>query len=1066
MTAGWKTASTRLEALAHVLAVRGRTVAALGVVALLAASVLQRIDLALSAAHLSGGAAGGVGGIASPARFGSTETALRIAAGWAGYQDSLPPGVRSVPGLLAVYLAADLVLMSAVTALLLLWWSRALRSSTDRVRATSPRSAARSAARALADAVRWAWVPVALYLPADVVETALATGWWRDLNPFWARAIAIASVTKWVALLLAAVPLLLVEISLARNGRERFYLPVRGELVVAGLLVAAFLALSGDLGLQVDDLLIRAVEDLRLAVWATLFAAVCGAALNLGGRLRLRGYRKAPAARALGGWWLTGVLALGIGALLAGIFVPQGHQFARWTGSWHLLAVLGGLLVVFALTSLPKRVRQFKEASRDRHDPNRRAAMTAAAAPWLDLLAAVPLLVLALAVTRAATSQAASGKRLPGQRVSLLPVQWSQIPQAVRMTVWVAVLLLLAWFLVTTLRRVAERMNRRGTGASGGWGFTSLISGAVGFGLLGWQPGPLARIGALGAPGLIFLFATLLALVLTGLVWLGDVIPVRGSLAVLGLRRIPWIALMLSLTVAASLVDREGVYYDALTQKDRDLTAPVAGQEPTAPLIEATEAFTAWTHLNAAEAVATGAGRPTVSLVFVAAAGGGIKAAYWTAAGMSCAFGDTCGHQDVTGRVFLASGVSGSSLGLAAVRGHRSQPIGKHPRRGDQPWYDNALDGDFVSPSVAAFLFRDLPNSLFRLPFPELNRASALQDAWEAKVPGLDQPFYRPGGSGPTRLPFLALTGTSVEDGCRLSVSNIQMAPAAEAEATPSLCAGDDAVVDPGRGPRTYPVRDAAQYLCDRVFDERTTDTRVPHNIRLSTAALLSARFPYVSPSGDLARCGSLVKQSSRDLVASTEHTYVVDGGLFDNSGATAINQVWEEIESAVDKQNGTPGLPCVVPRLLVLDNHFDPQEAAVTAQRPLQATAPPSARDRVYDLRSSLPLARAEANIRDAAAAALLRCKLVTGKDEAQRRLEQDPAVVQLHPVQRPGSKAPLGWTLSGWSRADMTRQLTEVNCPQLRQVWAWFPDSAGRQSTLCRTVSVAASGTRPSVS
>src|SRR5690606_139802 len=49
-------------------------------------------------------------------------------------------------------------------------------------------------------------------------------------------------------------------------------------------------------------------------------------------------------------------------------------------------------------------------------------------------------------------------------------------------------------------------------------------------------------------------------------------------------------------------------------------------------------------------------------------------------------------------------------------------------------------------------------------------------------------------------------------------------------------------------------------------------------DMRLSTAVVLGARFPYVSPAGRI------------------ENNYFVDGGYFDNSGAGAVHEMLQQL--------------------------------------------------------------------------------------------------------------------------------------------------------------------------
>ena len=184
--------------------------------------------------------------------------------------------------------------------------------------------------------------------------------------------------------------------------------------------------------------------------------------------------------------------------------------------------------------------------------------------------------------------------------------------------------------------------------------------------------------------------------------------------------------------------------------------------------------------------------REAVPLVLVAAEGGGIRAAYWTARALDCAIDadyDSCGFVPEgdpgdPGSVFAASGVSGGSLGLvaydAAVRG-----------REQGNWADVRLGDDFVAATGAWMLFADLPNALIKLDF-EPDRAGVLERAWQrrlghavAAAAGLFA-TYR----SDNRSPLLLLNGTSVQDGCRVNTSVLD-ADVEEAETGKALRARD-----------------------------------------------------------------------------------------------------------------------------------------------------------------------------------------------------------------------------------------------------------------------------------
>ena len=118
------------------------------------------------------------------------------------------------------------------------------------------------------------------------------------------------------------------------------------------------------------------------------------------------------------------------------------------------------------------------------------------------------------------------------------------------------------------------------------------------------------------------------------------------------------------------------------------------------------------------------------------------------------------------------------------------------------------------------------------------------------------------------------LNGTSVQDGCRVNTSVLDV-DVEEAETGKALRARDCLSMDAFAAAST-PNADgfalaATHDIADLLCEDR--------DLRLSTAALLSARFPWVSPAGRVVRCGTAFA------------TYVVDGGYFDTSAASPLQK-------------------------------------------------------------------------------------------------------------------------------------------------------------------------------
>jgi hypothetical protein len=254
-------------------------------------------------------------------------------------------------------------------------------------------------------------------------------------------------------------------------------------------------------------------------------------------------------------------------------------------------------------------------------------------------------------------------------------------------------------------------------------------------------------------------------------------------------------------------------------------------------------------------------------VIVVATAGGGIRAAVWTATVLgelqdrNPAFAD---------HVFAISGVSGGSLGAAVFDGLVKCGTTGHHRVLAQ----KILAHDFLSPTLAYLLFPDLVQQFLPCRIGLFgDRATALEQGWESawrRTMGNDlfsADFYSLWrGNDGRSVPSLFLNGTSVENGQRMVVCNVQL--------------------------------DGSFVMAEDVNAQLTNA-----NIRLSTAVDMSTRFSYVSPSGRF-----------------NDGSHVVDGGYFENSGTATVMDILDAIELA-DFGNTNPPVQIVI----VISN--DPHE-------------------------------------------------------------------------------------------------------------------------------------------
>ena len=219
--------------------------------------------------------------------------------------------------------------------------------------------------------------------------------------------------------------------------------------------------------------------------------------------------------------------------------------------------------------------------------------------------------------------------------------------------------------------------------------------------------------------------------------------------------------------------------------------------------------------------------------VVVATEGGGIRAAYWTAA-MLAALQDT--DPTFASRIYAISSVSGGSVGAAVF-----DALAAAPPANFRNTAGDILSDDALAPALARMLYPDLVQRLLPVVLPGADRGAALEESWVASVKArapassfllrrLDERFWVD-----EHLPRLFLNTTWVETGKRVVLAY------------------------PNVGPACVDTEDG-----DRLADFSVAD-----------AVLTSARFAYVSPAVTVPGTGG-----------GGAWGHLVDGGYFENSGA------------------------------------------------------------------------------------------------------------------------------------------------------------------------------------
>jgi hypothetical protein len=538
----------------------------------------------------------------------------------------------------------------------------------------------------------------------------------------------------------------------------------------------------------------------------------------------------------------------------------------------------------------------------------------------------------------------------------------------------------------------------------------------------------------------------------------------------LGMQQLPIVALIFIAWALIGLIKWPAEIHDARVIDPR-VAAPGTEYQPRPSLAGA---FARWV---AAQPELAGPGTDPLPLVVVATHGGGIRAAYWTALALDCIVGvstegttlkpedpATCDakrrsaaeQRRAARRIFLASGVSGGALGLYAYAEKLLRNDGSlGPER---KWVSNNLGGDFAADTMGWALFHDVPNHFFAVRSRRggicrvhlhlggrqcltQDRGAVIEEAFDRhNAPGTtnglryvwdlraspDRADRRRGESVPLLIMNSTVTGGKTR--ATNSAANLSDWPGPERSQ-----------LGPGNLVDTRPVAgtpDVSDALC------RGKD------MRLSTAAMLAARFPFVSPSGRIAGACLLDKEDARQSRAACARTSpscemrLVDGGYAENSGLLTVELLLPSLRALVIRHNADRSQRPIAIVLVELDNHY---RATING-----ATAAKGATDQTF-----VPL---ETSFGAHGAAEML-------ARAAAYRVTRDGCTITISPGLHPGLLAPLGWELSADAQKDLKAGLvrarpTEADDPgravrRLRLLQQWLGDEPplvmGRPLTDC---------------
>jgi hypothetical protein len=320
--------------------------------------------------------------------------------------------------------------------------------------------------------------------------------------------------------------------------------------------------------------------------------------------------------------------------------------------------------------------------------------------------------------------------------------------------------------------------------------------------------------------------------------------------------------------------------------------------------------------------------------IIVAAAGGASRAGFFTAS----VLGQLLDHVVPSGqsrdganpawagqRLFALSTVSGSSVAavmtvaaMAASGGDHKQPCrskagqlwfgGASPFTSEtMDWRDcleNLMAGDFITPVFVGLMFHDSVRFL-RLPDRglllenafEKHFANSLDEAATAhcdRRSALECPFMSLRPTEDRWLPLLVLNGTSVGTGQRILTTALDNTyKPTERCAYPAQDGGCHIFVS------AFRFHDLLQTGASKSSAQQNAAAK-ERDVRLSTAAHNSARFPLISPPGDIYGADNQIVDR------------LVDGGYFENFGAQTATELAEAIVAIDPKLN---------PFVLVLSN-------------------------------------------------------------------------------------------------------------------------------------------------
>ncbi len=309
----------------------------------------------------------------------------------------------------------------------------------------------------------------------------------------------------------------------------------------------------------------------------------------------------------------------------------------------------------------------------------------------------------------------------------------------------------------------------------------------------------------------------------------------------------------------------------------RKLSAPTTDMLLQRPAIK--EYFLKWANDRKTEIQS----KDNYPVFFVLSDGGASRSGYWTAAALGRMEDETNGG--FSHHLFCLSGTSGGGVGVGTFFALLHEKDGMKGRSYEKDAKE-FLKNDYLTYTLTRMLGPDFFRPLLPTEFllkKVTDRAGALEKSMETGMNDsvflknkLANPFsvYVQNTQDSIRLPVLCINTTRMQDGRPGVITNID--------------------IDKNKD----------------VFSRRVDVINLlgkGNDMHLSTAVVMGARFPYISPAGRIDQHFQKIDTSGGQTDSVKAH-YFVDGGYFDNSGAGVVNEMIVEIRRLTDSLTANPG--------------------------------------------------------------------------------------------------------------------------------------------------------------